>query len=320
MQQEITADNPKIQKKKKKTDWKEIGFLISVGIVPIINFAVFYIYMNFDSFLLAFQTTTGKTTVWGFENFKTVISLFGEDKNGELLLALKNTGIWCLLNIFMLIPPMLTTYFIYRKMPGNKFVTFASVFPGLLPAAAYSNIVKYYLIANGRISLYGYATMLGGGNPIPFFELTEYANKTMIWLTVWGGVGINLLWSGAMHGISPEILEAGEIDGTNWFKELTLIVIPLMWPTLSVTLMGLVAGILGSSGPLILYTQGLHGTMTLSYWIFDKVNTATKGGAVTDINSNAAYELPSALGLLMSCISIPLVFLVRHFAEKVEVY
>ena len=57
---------------KKKRNWKEIGFLISVGIVPLINFLVFYVYMNLDSFLLAFRTTNGDSVSWGFENFKMI--------------------------------------------------------------------------------------------------------------------------------------------------------------------------------------------------------------------------------------------------------
>ncbi len=294
-------------KMKNKYDWREILFLISVCIIPLANFLIFYVYMNFDSLLLAFKTTKGNNVSWGFENFRLVFQRFGTSDGGkDLLIAIRNTGMWCLVNIFMNIPIMLTTYFIYKKMVGNKFVTFMSVFPGLLPGAAYTGFILWILQPAGA---YGFLKGEWFNEfALPLLTHSDYANKTMVFLTIWGSIGINLVWSGAMHGIDPEILEAGKIDGTNWFNELTRIIIPLMWPTLSVSIMFLVAGILGSSGPILLYTNGAYDTQTLSFWIFSQVTYSGN------------YELPATLGLLMSCFSIPLVFIVRHFAEKVEVY
>jgi ABC-type sugar transport system permease subunit len=69
-----------------------------------------------------------------------------------------------------------------------------------------------------------------------------------------------------------------------------------------------VAGILGASGPILLFTNGNYGTTTLSFWIFSQV--------VYSGNS----ELPAALGLMMTLLSLPLVFTVRHFAKKRELY
>ena len=114
--------------------------------------------------------------------------------------------------------------------------------------------------------------------------------------------------NGAMNNISPEVLEAGKIDGTTWISELWLIIIPMIFPTISVSLMGTAAGLLGATGPILIFTQGNYGTTTLNYWIFSQVK----------FSSN--YELPATLGFLMSCVSIPLVFLVRKITEKVEVY
>lgn len=289
-----------------KRNWKEIGFLISVFIIPVLNFIVFYVYVNLNSFLLAFQTTTAGTTIWGFENFKIIFSRFSVSDNGELLIALKNTGIWCGFNIFIYLPSMLTTYFIYKKVRGNKFIAFMSMLPGLLPASAYVGFVKYILAPNG---VYGYLSEnLLNELAIPLLQDSRYATKTMLCYSLWLGIGINFLWSGAMNGISYEILEAGKIDGTTWWSELVKIIIPLIWPTLSVSLIFTAAGLLGSTGPVLVFTEGKYSTSTLSFWIFAQVQYSNN------------YELPAAMGFLMSAISIPLVFIVRHYAEKVEVY
>ncbi len=294
--------------KKSKYNWKEIGFLISVGIFPIANFLVFYVYLNFDSFLLAFQTTTGNTVHWGFENFKIIFEKFAStgSGNGELFVALKNTAIWCLISIWGYIPTMLSTYFIFKKVKGSKFIAFMTMLPGLLPAAAYVGFVKYIISPQGGLG-YFYATVFDEYAPALLRD-SLYANKTMIIYSLWMGIGMNLLWNGAMNNISPEILEAGKIDGTTWFSELTRIIIPLIWPTLSVNLMFTVAGLLGASGPILVFTQGNYGTTTLSFWIFSQVQYADN------------IELPATMGFLMTCISVPLVLIVRRLAEKVEVY
>lgn len=295
-------------KKRGKYDWKEIGFLISVGIIPILNFLIFYIYMNFDSFFLAFQTTVGDQTQWGFENFRIIFQKFQSTGtgNGELFTALKNTSIWCLLGLFSYLPSMLTTYFVFKKVRGSKFIAFMTMLPSLLPAAAYVGFVKYIISPQGGLG-YFYATVFDEYAPALLRD-SAYANNTMIFYTMWMGLGMNLLWNGAMNNISPEILEAGKIDGTTWFGELVRLIIPLIWPTLSVNLMFTVAGLLGASGPILVFTNGQYGTTTLSFWIFSQVKYSTN------------VELPATMGLLMSCISIPLVFLARWLTEKVEVY
>ena len=294
--------------KKNKYNWKEIGFLISVGIVPLANFLVFYLYLNFDSFLLAFQTTKGGTVSWGFENFKIIFEKFSSTAtgNGELFLALKNTAIWCLISLWSYIPTMLTTYFVFKKVKGSKFVAFMTMLPSLLPAAAYVGFVKYIISPQGGLGWF-YATAFDEYAPALLRD-SLYANKTMIVYTLWMGMGMSLLWNGAMNNISPELLEAGKIDGTTWFTELIKIIIPLIWPTLSVNFMFTVAGLLGASGPILVFTNGNYGTTTLNFWIFSQVKYADN------------IELPATMGLLMTCVSIPLVLLVRRLTEKVEVY
>lgn len=294
--------------KKSKYNWKEIGFLISVGIFPIANFVVFYLYLNFDSFLLAFRTTVGGEYTWGFENFKLIFEKFAstETSTGELALAFKNTAIWCLITLWNYIPSMLSTYFIFKKVKGSKFIAFMTMLPSLLPAAAYVGFIKYIISPQGGLG-YFYATKFNEYAPALLRD-SLYANKTMIVYSMWMGVGMSLLWNGAMNNISPEILEAGKIDGTTWFSELIRIIIPLIWPTLSVNLMFTVAGLLGASGPILVFTAGNYGTTTLSFWIFAQVQYADN------------IELPATMGLLMTCISIPLVLFVRYLAEKVEVY
>ena len=99
------------------------------------------------------------------------------------------------------------------------------------------------------------------------------------------------------------MLEAGQIDGCNWIQEFFYIILPSIWPTISTILILSAAGFLGASGPILPFTEGRYGTMTLAFYNFALVSGT---GAKTD------YYLASAIGLCMTAISFPLAMIVKR--------
>ena len=93
-------------------------------------------------------------------------------------------------------------------------------------------------------------------------------------------------------------------------REMFSIIVPMMWPTLSTTIILAMTGIFTASGPMLLFTEGKFDTMTISYWIFDQVNFSN------------SYEYPSAVGLTFTLLGLPIVFgaraLMNHMYEDVE--
>lgn len=131
------------------------------------------------------------------------------------------------------------------------------------------------------------------------------AMKTILFYVFWTGFGGNIvLLTGAIHRISPDILEYAKIDGVGMTKELFQIIIPLIWPTLSTMIVLAVAGLFTNSGPILLFTEGQYKTMTLGYFIFDQV----QGGQ---------YYYPSAIGLIFTAIGFPLVLIVKYLLGKI---
>ena len=64
------------------------------------------------------------------------------------------------------------------------------------------------------------------------------------------------------------------------------------------------AGILSASGPILAFTKGSNGTMTLSYLLYALVSGEGK--------SQDLYYA-SAVGLLMTLVVFPVTMLVKHF-------
>ena len=100
---------------------KDTGFILLFLAVPVANFLVFWLYVNFDSILLAFQIPQSNGTIeWGLDNFRRFFSEFSGE-NPVMLTALKNTMIFFFSNLFVVLPvSLLLCYFLYKKVAGYK--------------------------------------------------------------------------------------------------------------------------------------------------------------------------------------------------------
>ena len=80
--------------------------------------------------------------------------------------------------------------------------------------------------------------------------------------------------------------------------------------TLSTVLLLSLTGIFTASGNLLLLTGGGAGTNSISFYIFQQVY-----GQAED---STTFNLGSAIGMFFTLLTIPIVFTVRHFTNRVE--
>jgi ABC-type sugar transport system permease subunit len=134
----------------------------------------------------------------------------------------------------------------------------------------------------------------------------QYSMFTILFYTVWTGFGGNIVMlTGAIHRIPEDVIEYGKLEGISMTRELFSIVIPLMWPTISMTIVTSFAGIFGATGSILLFTPNLDQTFTFGYWIYDQVRRYQ------------SYYIPSALGLIFTVIAYPLCLLVRKLVTSI---
>ena len=82
----------------RKNKIKRVIFIVAMIIVPMLNFIVFYVYVNFNSILMSFQTisNTGETK-YTLDWFKLVIdAIFVRN---DMLVYLNNTMIYFLTSL-----------------------------------------------------------------------------------------------------------------------------------------------------------------------------------------------------------------------------
>ena len=297
-------------KRKGKQDKSEKWFILSFMIVPVVSFLLFYVYVNIDSFIMAFQKPEGGKLVFaGLENFEWV---FDKVKNGssypvdDLQRAFLNTFLTFGIQMLMFVVGMLVSYFIYKKIAGYQAFRIIFYLPTILSAIVTSYFFNGLMNAEfvwdfvGTITQYEY--------PITTSLLNEYdfANKMVLLNFIWLSFPANIiLWGGTFARIPESVLESAKLDGVSWVRELVQIILPMVWPTLVLLLTTNLAGIFSASGNVFLLTKGENGTQTVSNWMYQKVQQASN-----PYKSDHLYRV-SAMGLTLTVISCAIAIFVR---------
>jgi len=280
-------------------------FVFSLLGVPILFFLVFWLYVNIDSLALSFQRERyvigeGKQLYFTLKNFETVFTqLF---RKGELLVAFRNTLLFYAVALLIVLPiSVLMAYFVYKKITCYRFFRTIAYLPNIICSSALVVLFKYTYMAGGPYEAILHAMNKVYENPL----VTDGAIKYLLIYSVIFGFGGNMVvFGGAMNSISQDVLEAGKIDGCNWFQELIKLIIPMIWPTISTILVLSFASILSSTGPILAMTGGDYNTATLSFLLYGYAT-----GAVQSISQDIYYA--SAIGLVMTAVTFPIVLVLR---------
>ncbi len=303
--EQIVEKNEQMALKKRKIYKPKVLFMASFLAIPIINFLIFFVYTNISSFFMAFQRPIydGATEMYfTMENFQKVFNSFFVDADGTLRTGLINTVLFYLSGTLIIMPvSILMSYFIYKKIPGYRSFRFIAYLPQIIASSALVIIFKYSLSSGGPLAAIYKAVGREYSNPL---IREPGAIITLLIYNVMFGFGGNLIvYGGAMGSINAEVLEAGELDGCTWFQELIYLIIPMMWATLSTSFILGLAGILGSSGPILAFTKGQYGTTTLSFQIYN---------LVSGVNGYKDLYYASAIGITMTVIMFPMVMALKR--------
>ena len=296
---------------KRKFDKKLIFYIVCFAL-PVIQFLIFYVGVNFQSILLAFQKYDGKTTSFYFDkqdlwvNFKKVFEELTE--TNTLLIALKNSLIlWGATSIIGTVAAVFFSYYIYKQKGTGRFFRFILFIPSILPAILLAIVFKLF---TGDVIpvLFDAPKVLEAAPDVRFTAVVFY--------TVWIGFGTQiLLYTGTMEQISPAVIEAGQIDGVTPMKELWYIVIPEVIPTIGTFLVAGVAGAFMNQANLYnFYGQTASSdNYTLGYYMFSMVQKNIELGY-----GEAFYPYASAVGLCCTLLAVPPTLLLRKFFARFE--
>ena len=292
------------ESKKKKMRKAERGsniFYAALMAFPVLQFLIFYVGVNFKSFGYAFmqqEKISDTEIIWRFtlNNFADWFS--NSSKLNELLSTTGMSLVYYGASLLVSIPlAMLFSYYIFKKCFGAKLFRIFLFIPSIVPAAAF--VLTYKIVLNDVVPVVLHNNDLRFDNNQLFYIL--FYN-----LYVSFGTSV-LMYANKMFDISPEIIEAAQLDGATGIKEFWYVVLPLTFSTLSVFLITGVATIFTNQYSLFLF-QSDSEYRALGYYMYVLAG-ATVGHE---------QEIPNvaALGMILTAVAIPLTYIVKYCLEK----
>ena len=269
---------------------------------PLLQFAVFYVAVNLNSFKLAFEAPLGGK--WT-DNFKFI---FSSAMFPEVLKSVVTSLEFYVITTVISVPlGLLFAYYIYKKAIGGKVFRFFLFLPSII-----SSMVMVVLFQN-FIGL-GMFDILKTDKIL--LDTTSRSSYVLIIIFyIWTNLGTTtLIYSNKMGELPPETIEAAQLDGANSFQEFFHVVLPFAFPTVSVFLVTGIATLFTNQYNLFSFFGGTisFDSGTMGYYLFNLVQDYASNG----IFDAVAYNRAAALSLAITIVVIPITLLVRWLTEK----
>lgn len=284
----------------------ELRFITLALIYPLLIFAIFYLFVNFNSFLLALKVEENGTYVFAddlFVNFKKTFTMLTKDP--IMIRGLKNQLLIYAYGIFINQPfQIIISYFIWKKIPLGGFFKVVIFIPSIVSGMVYVTIGRY--IISDLIPL------MVGDPYLRLLDSFETQFKTVFIYSILIGVGGNIVYYlGAISSVDQSVVEYGKLDGLNSPRELWHIVLPHIWPTMISFIIVTTSQFFTEKLSLYdFFAGGAHtNSYTLGYYYFILVFS-------NNTLNTAAYPEGAAAGLLFTIIAVPMTFGIKYLLER----
>lgn len=289
---------------------EDLGFYITAIGLPVLQFVIFYLVVNFNSLLYSFQTVdiAGNRLGWTFENFSNAWKMMTQS-NGELKYAFGNSLVMYFFNLVCGVGlGLLFSYYISKKMPASGFFRVLLFLPSVVSALVMSGAFKMF-VEFGIPALW---SKLTGEHISGLLANNASRFSTLVFYNVLIGFGASvLMYSNAMSAIPSEVTEAAALDGASGLTEFWFISLPMVFPTLSTFLVTGIATLFTNQMNLFSFYSTLASpeVYTYGYYIYMKSNYGISFGYTE-------YPLISAIGMLLTLVAVPLTLIVKTLLEK----
>jgi len=235
---------------------------IAPQLIGIVLFVLVPLVLIFYYSVHEWNVLAGTFTFVGLEN---VEALFSDPQMGEVLMA---TGIFSVgLVVFNLSLALLLAVLLNRRWRGVT--AFRTIFfsPVVVSLVAWTIVWGFLLQDNGGIN--GLLALVGVDGP-NWLREGPTALLSVIVVQVFKNVGLNMvLFLAALQGVPRELQEAAKVDGANERQIFGRIIVPLISPTILLTLIITIVGSLQVYAQIAVLTQGGPGisTTVLVYYL-----------------------------------------------------
>ena len=289
-------------------------FFAAMVALPILQFIIFYICVNFNSILLAFQSYSydfeNRTVVKEWQqiaNFQEIFQIWRIEET--LQNCLKNSAMYLGISLLIIMPlSLLFAYYIYKQMMWHGFFKVMLFIPGIICIMAtslfYTHFVEWFVLP--IIDKQGTIGSIMNNADSSVAQIPQIAFYIIL------GFSSNLLlFVNAMSGVSLLTIEAAKIDGAGELRTFWNVVLPAIWGTL-VSIIVIILAEFGANQAYLHAHYGLNapdGTETIGYFMFASIFTA-------GVEDPTRYPFASALGLLLTLLVAPVTLVSKYLLNK----
>ena len=302
--------------RKKKTDAKagrrkEAIFYYSLLALPILQFLIFYVAVNFNSILLSFKEyriSGGQAGyIWvGAKNYSQFFVDFftGPNLKQIAINSLIVYGCGLLVGVPLAI---LFSFYLYKGFPFTGVFKVLLFLPSIISSVAMVLMYKYFV----DVGYPGFILKLFNVKVTPPLSSSSSRFAWIIFYNIFISFGANvIMYTSAMTRIPPSLTEFARMEGITYAQELIKIVIPMIFPTITTFLVVGIAGIFTNQANVYTFyaTGASNDVTTFGYFLFGKV--------IAGRSTMAEYPYASAAGIIFTFIAVPITLVVKYLLEK----
>ncbi len=296
---------------------RRLIFYVLVFALPLLQFLLFYLYVNFNSIIIAFQNKTPKDTVgydisFTWNHFANAFDSFFSTAFGKMLW----NSLQLLFGQLVIVTPLalLFSYYIAKGKPGASFFRVMLYLPQVL-----SVVVLGLLYQEVLNTVYpSILEKVSGAKDVASLMTKSSAYNAKFYgalvFTLWFSFGSNvLIYTGAMSGVDQSVVESAHLDGVNSFQEFIYIYVPMIFSTVTTFIVTGLAGIFNNQMNLHIFFMNGDEVEVFGYYFYSRTAMYLEQGMNGHISE--LHEL-AALGLIATLIIIPVTLAARKLLNK----
>ena len=279
-------------------------------LLPLIYLLVFQYYPMLGA-QIAFKRFRSSLGIWGspWTGFNNFVRFFQSYQFGRVV---SNTALLSLYGLVSGMPFPIIFALLLNTITGKvlkKTIQTVTYLPYFISTVVLVGML--FQVLDPRIGIYGKVFFEITGNRAP--DLFGRANNfphLFVWSAVWQNMGWNsIIYLAALSAVSPELHEAGKIDGMNRFQRILYIDFPAIIPTATILLIlnfGRIMTIGFEKVYLMQNNLNLATSEVISAYVY-KVGLTIGGGD---------FSYATAIGLFNSIVNLILIITVNKICSR----
>ncbi|MCR8657174.1 carbohydrate ABC transporter permease [Paenibacillus endoradicis] len=227
-------------------------------------------------------------TFVGLDNYRNLFT------NPQFYQALRVTILFCLGSVLPIVVIGLALALLFQqKMKGTAIFQTLMFSPWVTPTVAISIVWSW--IYEPEIGLANLMLNWFGKDPILWLQDPHWALVAVLIVTIWKSAGWSMIfYMVAIRNVPPDLLEAADLDGANYWRKFKHVTLPLISPTTFFLIIVQLIQALQAYDQINVLTQGgpAGSTRTLLYLYYQSAFTSYQIGEASTV----------AITLIFGCI------------------